>query len=315
MNQDFFLIESFLEVLSSERAAAKNTITSYYLDLKDYYSFLLKNNSNFSNASRKTINDYLATLENLAPRTISRKKSSLKSFYSFLYSEKIVTDNPALEIEQTKLNKLLPKALNKSEVEQIISKCKEEQTPRKLRMLALLELMYSAGLRVTELVNLKKSDINQNLSENESFMAIIIKGKGSKERVVIINEDAQQALIKYLKVYEFFSKGVENNYMFPSFKKNGQINALSRQHFFNELKLLAIDCSLDPSLISPHKIRHSFATHLLEGGMDLRHLQVLMGHSDISSTQIYTQIVSERKKKTVLEKHPISKNAAKNTSN
>lgn len=304
---DQLLIENFLEMMASERYAARNTLLSYNNDLNQASAYLSSINRNFLNADKSTLQSFIASLKGMKSSSVSRRVSSLKTFYNFLHSEKYVESNFAIDLESPKRELSLPKALAKKEVEMLLQQAALGSSAKDIRLSAMLEIMYSSGLRVSELVTLKTTDIAKNISNDGEILAILIKGKGGKERVVIVNQRAQYKLAQYLPLINQFSKGVKSNYLFPSFSKSGKATHISRQRFFQELKTLAIICNIDPELISPHKIRHSFATHLLQGGMDLRSLQEIMGHSDISSTQIYTSVMTEELHKTVISKHPLAK--------
>lgn len=304
---DHLLIENFLEMMASERDAAINTLGSYQRDLLRVEKFLGSRKQNFLSAELADLLDYAASLKKLRPSSVARKISSLKSFYNFLHSEKYIPSNIAIDLETPKQQQSLPKALTKEEINLLLQAVHQNTSKEGVRLALMLEIMYSAGLRVSELVSLKLSDLAKNVSNDQQLIATLIKGKGGKERLIIINERAQLALDKYLGALPYFCKGQKTAYLFPSFTKDGRITHITRQRFFQELKQLAISCNIDPELVSPHKIRHSFATHLLQGGMDLRSLQELMGHADISSTQIYTSVMNEDLQRTLMTKHPLAK--------
>jgi integrase/recombinase XerD len=301
------MIENFLDMLASERFASKNTLSSYSIDLNQFSRYLKSRSLGFFDATTLVISEYLVSLQDLSARSLSRKISALRSFYNFLFSERYMDSNPVLDIEMPKLSKPLPKALEKNEMAAILHTSALDSTPYGIRINAMLNILYSSGMRVSELISLKLTDLKNNVSNSDDIVSIIIKGKGAKDRLVIINHNALKAVDKYLQIHSFFAKGKKANYLFPSLKKNGALSHITRQRFFQELKQVAIKAGINPELISPHKIRHSFATHLLKGGMDLRTLQELMGHSDITSTQIYTKITNSDMSDLVLNNHPIAK--------
>jgi integrase/recombinase XerD len=299
------VIDQFLEMMAAERGASVNTLAAYRRDLEDFSAFSKKKNVDLTKASSRTIESFMASLASAgqSPKTTARKLSAIKQFYAFLYQEKEIKDNPAATLETPKLGKSLPKTLTLADISALIASAKEDDSPKGLRLQAMLELMYGAGLRVSELVSLTLSDIGVKVgktSVDADFM--VICGKGNKERLVPINPKSREALSRYLKIHEVFGK--DGPYLFPYARADGYV---TRQQFGVMLKELAIKANIDPEKISPHTLRHSFASHLLEGGADLRVIQELLGHSDISTTQIYTHVAGERLKKVVNEKHPLAK--------
>jgi integrase/recombinase XerD len=296
-------------MMSAERSASNNTLYSYKLDLIDLLSFSSRNFISIVNFSTADILKYISSLDKkkLSGRTLARKISSIKQFFKFLVTDKIRSDNPALYLEMPKQDKLLPKAISKDNVNEMLSTIITENNPEGIRDKCMLEMLYSTGMRVTELIQLKYSSIQKNIIESESHAAIIVKGKGSKERLVILNQSAIKSLSEYIKIRPYFLKGLQTDYLFPSFMKSGKITHISRQRFHQITKRIANDANIDAALVSPHKVRHSFASHLLQNGADLRIVQELLGHADISSTQIYTKILSKQAKDLVLDAHPLSK--------
>ncbi len=306
--KDLRLLDAFLEMMSAERGAAKNTLEAYGRDLKDYLEFLATISTRLSDISSEHIRDYIGHVDaqGFATTTLQRRISAVRQFHQFLYAENLSTQNPADIIESPKTVRALPKLMSHDEVEQLLTfaRQKVEQAKGKKRleasrMYCLLELLYATGLRVSELVGLPKSILGQN------NQLIVIKGKGGRERLVPIGEIARSAVLEYLKLAKIRGERlfVESSYMFPS---RGKFGYLTRQHFALGLKQLAIDAGLDSEKVSPHVLRHAFASHLLGGGADLRAVQQMLGHADISTTQIYTHVLQERLTAVVQDHHPLS---------
>ncbi|MDX2074144.1 MAG: site-specific tyrosine recombinase XerD [Alphaproteobacteria bacterium] len=305
--------QQFLEMMAAERGASANTLAAYGRDLRDAAADFAARKKQFLRARKGDIEAYLATLSEagLSAQTQARKLSALRQFFAFAYQEKMRADNPAATLETPKLSRPLPKALSLEDIKTLIAQARTDDSPKGLRMQAMLELMYGAGLRVSELVSLPLSALRLAAgSSNVTAESMIIRGKGSKERLVPLNHNARMALSKYLTIRHVFLPSTEyrvpstNNYLFPYHRADGTI---TRQQFGVMLKELAQGCGIDPKKISPHGLRHSFASHLLEGGADLRVIQELLGHADIATTQIYTHIAGGRLKKLVEEKHPLAK--------
>ena len=287
-------IENFIEYLIIEKKYSKNTVSSYERDLKKFSNNL--NNKKINEITRKDIQNYLKDLsKDHNPRSTSRNISTLKSFYKYLKINKIVKVNPMDQINNPKTKKALPKILSEEEINDLLDI--ELKTNFDYRNKAMFELMYSSGLRVSELINLNVNDIDL---ENDT---VKIFGKGSKERIIPLNDFAKEALREYIMVHrkELFKHG-ENNYLFL----NNHGNKMTRQGFFKILKKIAQEKNIKTDF-SPHTLRHSFATHLLKYGADLRSIQELLGHSDISSTQIYTHVTNEKLENDYKEYHPHGK--------
>ena len=299
------LIEQFLEAISAEKAASGNTLESYRHDLEGLVLFLKTRKTNIKEASDINLQEYIQDIFNrgFSGKTSARRLSSIRQFYKFICSENIREDNPTLKLVSPKQEKSLPKYLSELEVESLLQLAQSDSSPEGLRLCAMIEIMYASGIRVTELVSLPVNILQKN--KNSDFKeAFIIKGKGRKERMVILNNSAIRALEKYLPYRKDFINTKQNSkFLFPSNSKTGYI---TRQRFFQLIKQLADDAGIDREKVSPHIIRHSFASHLLNNGADLRVLQELLGHSDISSTQIYTHVMNERMKALVKEKHPLA---------
>lgn len=295
-----YLLNDYIYYLKREKGLSENTITAYLRDLEQYRVFLEKYHdiTNVTKIEKKHVEAYLKTLkrQQLSSKSSSRKLTAIKGFHQFLYIEKETTDNIASDIESPKIEKSLPHVLSVDEVISIIEAVKGDD-PLSLRNQALLELIYGSGLRVTELLDLKTQDIHLTAG----YVRVI--GKGNKEREVPLGELSVVALRLYLtKSRNQLTINSNHDYLFVN--QSGM--RLSRQGFFKILKKLALEAGIDKD-VSPHTLRHSFATHLLEAGVDLRTLQALLGHEDIQTTQIYTHISQKHLRDVYLESHPRAK--------
>lgn len=302
-------IEQFIEMIVAERGIAKNSVLSYKRDLLDFQNFLTKNKLSELEVSSDDIEGYIKNLSanNIAPRSINRKISTLKSYYNFLISEGYAKHNPTLIVDLPKYSNKLPSVLSIEKIKILLEYCNKGKTHEGIRLSAMIHLIYASGLRVSELVSLKLTEITSGIKASDIRKTFSVKGKGGKERIVVINDKTKQVLEEYLKIREVFCKGKSTKarqYFFASLSKEGY---MTRQNFALQLKKASLNCGLDPDIISPHVIRHSFASHLLEGGADLRVIQELLGHSDISTTQIYTHVQTEHLKKTLDQFHPLKK--------
>jgi integrase/recombinase XerD len=307
--QQLAQIEAFLELMSAERGAARNTLEAYGRDLIEYSNHLSAEGTIFANATSDNIRSYLAGLndQGLATTTIQRRLSAVRQIHKFLYAEGISTTNPADIIESPRASRPLPKVLNIAEVDRLIEQAYQQARLAKgkkrqdaARLYCLLELLYATGLRVSELVSLPASAFANNPR------LLTIKGKGGRERLVPLSDTAAGAVQSWLDIRRI--KTADSPFLFPSRAKTGH---LTRQHFALALKNLAVHCRLDPQRVSPHVLRHAFASHLLEGGADLRAVQQMLGHADISTTQIYTHVLAERLKTVVETHHPLAKSSKK----
>ena len=278
-------IDIFLEALSAEKGRSEKTLTSYASDLHLAYDAI---NGGLMNATESDIQNYLSSLPDKAS-SIARKASALRGFYKFLMLEKIIKTNPTTNLELPKRNRALPKFLTVDEIELLISSAGDIRNSLRLR--AMIELLYASGLRVSELCELPVSGILGN--------KLLIHGKGAKERLVPMHDAAIHALNKWMD-----ARGdTDSKYVFPSNAKSGHI---TRDGFFKILKKCAVLAGIDPNRVSPHVLRHSFASHLLAGGANLRAIQTMLGHEDISTTQIYTHVMPEKLKETVSNHHPFA---------
>lgn len=300
-------IENFIEIIKAERGASKNTVEAYTKDLKELQAFLKSKNIKLECAETDVIQKFFQNLSvaQLSGSTIARKLSCTKQFYKFLCTEEEREDNPALSISPPRIAKSLPKYLSTGDVDALLQVAYSDKSAEGLRLSALLEVLYASGMRVTELVSLKMNNLQKISSSAQVKLRnfIIIKGKGGKERLVPLNKTAISSLEEYLKIRDLFTNYKNDKWVFPSSAKQG---FLTRQRFHQLLKELAVKAGIEAKKVSPHILRHSFASHLLHNGADLRVIQELLGHSDISTTQIYTHILSERMKELVEEKHPLA---------
>jgi integrase/recombinase XerD len=302
-------IEAFLEMMSAERGAAGNTLASYERDLEDLQSFLAAGNVSALTAQSANLSAYLAQLgaQGFAASSQARKLSAMRQFYKFLYAEGLRGDDPTAILDAPKKGRSLPKIMSEDDVTRLLDlAAKEAAEPgpdqlARLRMLALLELLYATGMRVSELVSLPVKVLDQE------GRFLIIRGKGNKERLVPLSRSAIAALGPYGEARQAsFAKTGDSPWLFPSAGKEGY---LPRQVFARDLKGLAARAGLRAAAISPHVMRHAFASHLLQNGADLRVVQELLGHSDISTTQIYTHVLEERLRELVQTHHPLAKQA------
>lgn len=287
-------ISDFLIKLQAEDGLSKNTIASYGKDLELFEKFLAQEKIGLKQVNKQVLKDYLFLLhqEKLKATSIARKISCLKNFFKFLLNENFISDNPAMNLEAPKREAKLPKFLSEEEILKLLTAAEAD-----LRLSCMIEILYAAGLRVTELVSLPFVSVQREGATLRNYL--IVKGKGDKERIAPLNKAAIKKLLEYL------GKREESPWLFPGYVKGKH---LTRQAFHKMLKDLAIAAGLDPARVHPHVIRHSFATHLLNNGVDLRVLQELLGHSDISTTEIYTHILDSKLRDLVFAHHPLSKN-------
>jgi integrase/recombinase XerD len=303
-------LQEFLEMLAAERGAASNTLQAYRRDLEDFLSFLEGRGNELARVAPNEISAYLRARSEagLAATSRARRLSAIRQLFKFLVGEGLVAEDPTLGISGPKQGRPLPKTLSVAEVDRLIAAAwRRAQTThgrdrvRALRLCALLETLYATGLRVTELITLPRSVLA------DDGRILTVKGKGGRERIVPLTPSARAALDSYLNVVRQGGADdmgkIARKWLFASHGAQGH---LTRQRLAQELKGLALDAGIEPERVSPHVLRHAFASHLLDRGADLRSVQQLLGHADISTTQIYTHVLEERLKKLVLEHHPLA---------
>jgi integrase/recombinase XerD len=312
-NSNQVLIELFLDMLAAERGAGTNTLAAYGRDLADFSTHLAGRRRTVATASTDDVRGYLGRLgkRGLAATTVARRLSAIRQLYRFLYAEGHRPDDPAAVLEGPKRGRAVPKVLSIAEVDGLLAAARmavaraalsASDRLRAARLNCLIEVVYATGLRVSELVALPAA-----AAERAAHM-LIVRGKGNKERLVPLNDAAKQAMRDYLDLLAAASPQAagtrgKSKWLFPSFGESGH---LTRQHFARDLKALAAATGLAPERVSPHVLRHAFASHLLHNGADLRVVQTLLGHADISTTQIYTHVLEERLKSLVRDLHPLA---------
>jgi len=302
-------VDTFLEMLAAERGAAANTLDAYRRDLEDFAGFAVARRRLPEDADAALVRGYLKRLSGagMAPRTSARRLSALRQFFRFLYAEGIRGDDPCATIDSPRQGRTLPKYLSEDEVERLLAAAHAHDGAEGLRLAALLEVLYATGLRVSELAGLPLSALSR-----EGRM-LTVRGKGDKERMVPLSDPAHEAVGAYREVRDGFlpkgrTAGAAARWLFPSRARAGH---LTRARIAQMLKELAIEAGIDAARVSPHVLRHSFASHLLAHGADLRSLQQMLGHADIATTQIYTHVLDERLKALVEDAHPLQKNRRK----
>jgi integrase/recombinase XerD len=308
---DISLTNLFLDMLAAEQGAGDNTLSAYRRDLEDVSEFLARAGHCFADTETQALRDYLADLDTrgFKSSSVARRLSAMRHLFRFLLNERVRGDDPAAILAGPKRGRSLPKVLSIADVDRLLARAKtlidapkasNAQRLRAMRLYCLLEVLYATGLRVSELVALPLS------AARRDARMIVVRGKGNKERLVPLNQPSKQAMADYLAAMEVprhdNKKTAASKWLFPSFGDSGH---LTRQHFARDLKELAAAAGLAPRLVSPHVLRHAFASHLLHNGADLRIVQTLLGHTDISTTQIYTHVVEERLKSLVRDLHPL----------
>ncbi|WKW49470.1 tyrosine recombinase [Rhodomicrobium lacus] len=315
------LIEAFLSMMRAERGASANTVAAYAADLREMSRFLDERDSTFADCARDELEAFFSdrAAAGLAANSAARKLSCLKRFMLFLVAEKVRDDDPARLIDGVKARRVLPMTLTVAEVDLLLDAAHQAaavadpQTPggrRALRLACLLELLYATGLRVSELVGLPRAAF---LGDRKM---LTVKGKGGRERIIPLNAKARAVLDCWMDALDTAARSADgkagaagnsaSKWLFPSWGEDGH---LTRQKFAQDLKALGASIGIDAERLSPHVLRHAFATHLLDRGVDLRVLQTLLGHSDISTTQIYTHVMEDRLRQTVFDFHPLSEDA------
>jgi integrase/recombinase XerD len=296
----------YLDMLAAERGAGKNTLAAYGRDLADFAEHLAGAGRSIATASTEDLRAYLGALarRGMTAATVARRLSAIRQLYRFLYAEGQRKDDPAAVLEGPKRTRALPKTLTLAEVDRLlrVATICDPAAPlavrlRAARLACLVEMLYATGLRVSELVALPAS------AARHDARVIVVRGKGNKERLVPLNDAAKRATAAYLALLAQSGREAKSKWLFPSFGESGH---LTRQHLARELKILAAAAGLRASQVSPHVLRHAFASHLLHNGADLRVVQTLLGHADISTTQIYTHVLEERLKSLVRDLHPLA---------
>jgi integrase/recombinase XerD len=299
------LIELFLDMIAAERGASVNTLDAYRRDLADFSADLANTGDAIAEANSDALRAHLGRLDKrgLATASVARRLSAIRQLYRFLYSEGHRSDDPAAVIEGPKRGRSLPKVLSVKQVDDLLAQAREgvkteakSERLRAARLNCLLEVLYATGLRVSELVSLPEA------AARRDQRMLVVRGKGGRERLVPLNDQAKRTMTDYLAL-RAEAKLDKSKWLFPSFGESGH---LSRQHFARELKELSAAAGLKPAQVSPHVLRHAFASHLLQNGADLRVVQTLLGHADISTTQIYTHVLEERLKSLVRDLHPLA---------
>jgi integrase/recombinase XerD len=287
-------IEAFLEMLVAERGAARNTLLAYDRDLNDFSAFAATRGEATSNASPATLRAYMAALgqQGLKPRTAARRLSALRQFHLFLLRDGIRTDDPTGLLDSPKLPGVLPKYLSESEVDDLLAAAIRLPGRQGVVARTTLEILYATGLRVTELLTLPRNALSGDAA------LLMVKGKGGKERMVPLSNAAKDAASALTALSD-----KRNRWLFPG---RDPARPFTRQSFFLLLKQVAREAAIDPARVSPHVLRHSFASHMLARGADLRSLQMLLGHADIATTQIYTHVLAERLRELVEAHHPLA---------
>jgi integrase/recombinase XerD len=306
------LLGLYLDMITAERGAAKNTLEAYRRDLDDYLVFLADHGAGPLEVDTKILRSYLADLEarGLKPTSAARRLSAVRQFHKFLFAEGYCTTNPTLVLDGPKRGRSLPKVLTTDEVDRLIAAARsgteilERPAPerrRSARMHCLLEVLYATGLRVSELMALPRSAARLAAGDGAAFLTI--KGKGGRERIVPLSEPAKAAILLYQQADVPIPGSSASPWLFPAISNSGH---MTRQAFARDLKAVAGAAGISAARVSPHVLRHAFASHLLQNGADLRIVQELLGHADISTTQFYTHVLDDRMKAMVRDLHPLS---------
>ena len=310
----FHWISSFLEAQAAELGAATNTQLAYGRDLKDFDAYLARHKKDFLTAARSDVEGYLVycDAQGLAKSTRARRLSAIKQLYRFAFEENLREDNPAIQIAGPGQDKRLPKILSEEEVDRLLEAARasgRNQTDQ-LRNTCLMELLYATGMRVSELVSLPIA------ATRGDPRLLLIMGKGGKERMVPLSPPAREALSAWLAVRDRQDEDARlkrkpvSRYLFPS---RGASGFLTRHRFYLLIKEFAVSAGVEPSKVTPHTLRHAFATHLLANGADLRAIQTMLGHADVATTEIYTHVLEERLSELVLERHPLAKDGTRSS--
>ena len=298
------LLGDFLDMMRSEKGCSENTVNAYRRDLEQFFEWCKARQMEIVQVRRQDLADYLGDIgrkQHYAARTVARRISALREFFKFLFSEKQITDNPAGRLRSPKLGKPLPKFLTEDEIKLLAETAFSHQNSNMQRIGVMIELMYVSGLRVSELVALPLTAVNFDRE------VVFVRGKGSKERIVPVSRKVLDALQQYVKCLrkEFVCPRQASKWLFPSLRSIS--GHLTRDAFFKDLKMLAAEAGLSPAKVSPHILRHSFATSLLRHNADLRSVQKMLGHESIATTEIYTHILSDDLISKVLQNHPLQR--------
>jgi integrase/recombinase XerD len=296
--------QAFIEMLTAERGASKNTEAAYTNDLKNLEAFLARRKQKPVTADADALRAYLKSLDyvGMTSQTVARRLSVMRQLFRFLLAERLRNDDPASTLDSPRLGRPLPKVLSRAEVDRLIEVAGAKGGEDGGRMSTLLEILYGTGLRVSELVTLPLSAVERDPT------VLVVRGKGEKDRMVPLSDPARAAIASWLHVRAGMLSDESSRYLFPS---RGRTGHLTRQRFSQLLKEAALAAGIDPARVSPHVLRHAFASHLLEGGADLRSVQLMLGHSDIATTQIYTHVLDEKLRSLVQEKHPLARRRRK----
>jgi integrase/recombinase XerD len=307
MRPSAHLIESFLDMMSAERGASANTLEAYRRDLSDFCGWLAGRGGDVKTAVRDDVRQYLHALSasGAAGSSQARKLSSLRQLFGFLYTDGIRSDDPTVAVDAPKRGRPLPKTLTREDMERLIAAAAKqaETSDDGIRLQCIVEMLYASGLRVSELASLPLAAVKNRDG------VLLVKGKGGKERLAPLNPAAREIIERWLTVRETTlprgeARKAAERFLFPS---RGAESHLTRRRLHQMLKELAVRAGLDPDKLSPHVLRHAFATHLVEGGADLRSVQTLLGHADIATTQIYTHVARDRLAATVATAHPLAR--------
>lgn len=293
--------DAFLEMLKAERGASANTEAAYATDLRHLFAFLERRRLTPLTAGADALRGYIKSLDGagMSATTVARRLSVIRQFFRFLLAERLRADDPSSTLDSPRLGRPLPKVLSRVEVDRLIEAAKAKDGADGGRLEALLEILYATGLRVSELVTLPLAAVERDPA------ALVVRGKGGKERMVPLSDPARAAIAAWRRARDgSLDEGETSRFLFPSRGRNGH---LTRQRFAQLLKDAALAAGLDPARVSPHVLRHAFASHLLEGGADLRSVQLMLGHADIATTQIYTHVLDEKLRALVQEKHPLAR--------
>ena len=303
--ENILLVDQYIEFLIVQRNLSKNSCFSYRTDLKQFLNFIGEKKLLYVDDS--IVKKYILFLSSrYSVSSHARKLSVVKQFFNFLLNENKIIENRFLDLNSPKSEKKLPSVLSESEINMIFDEAYKDKSAKGIKFITMMEIMYATGIRVSELVGLKIASLK------EDFSSILILGKGKKERYVPLTETAKAAIIEYLKVRENLTKNESKGSIFL-FPTNSKSSHITRVRFFQILKGVCMKLNIDPNRVSPHVIRHSFATHLLDRGVDLRIIQTSLGHADISTTQIYTHVQTRKLKNIIENKHPLKSSINKLT--